>query len=97
MQPRLDAVAPLLTEIGNGWKTTSTASGKPLLTPTNASFSEHYKAPEAKPPKPLAGSHDHSTERSKFTNMLLPYTAKWPLLHTVMTEKDSRRIFYFMR
>jgi hypothetical protein len=28
--------------------------------------------------------------------MLLPYTAKYPLIHAIMTEKDSRRIFYFM-
>lgn len=79
---------------GNGFKTTSTLAGKPLVTPTTAPFSGHYKAPEAKITKSV---HDHSAERSKFTNMLLPYTAKWPLIHTVMTEKDSRRIFYFMR
>ena len=41
--------------------------------------------------------HDHSVKRSKFTTFLLTYTARWPLLHAVMTEKDSRRIFYFMR
>ncbi|KAJ4385706.1 putative zinc transporter msc2 [Gnomoniopsis smithogilvyi] len=64
-----------------------------LVTPKNASFSESYQAPEAKPPK---SSHDHSAERSRFTNLLLPYTAKWPLVHSVMVEKDSRRIFYFM-
>lgn len=92
MQARQKVPAPLLG--GNGWKTTATAAGKPLVTPTNASFSGHYKAPEAKLPKP---AHDHSAERSRFTNLLLPYTARWPLLHTVMTEKDSRRIFYFMR
>ncbi|KAK3318765.1 cation efflux family-domain-containing protein [Apodospora peruviana] len=38
----------------------------------------------------------HSVERSKFTSLLLPYTSKSPLLHAIMTEKDSRRIFYFM-
>ena len=35
--------------------------------------------------------------RSRFTNFLLPFVLKWPLLHTIMAEKDSRRIFYFMR
>jgi zinc transporter 5/7 len=28
--------------------------------------------------------------------MLLPYTARFPLIHAIVTEKDSRRIFYFM-
>jgi zinc transporter 5/7 len=28
--------------------------------------------------------------------LLLPYTSRWPLLHAIMTEKDSRRILYFM-
>lgn len=42
--------------------------------------------------------HDHekNATRSLFTRMLLPYTAKYPLIHAIMTEKDSRRIFYFM-
>jgi len=40
--------------------------------------------------------HGHEIERSKFTAMLLPYTSKYPLLHAIMTDKDSRRIFYFM-
>jgi zinc transporter 5/7 len=40
--------------------------------------------------------HDHSTDRSLFTRMLLPYTARFPLIHAIVTEKDSRRIFYFM-
>ncbi|KAK3688267.1 cation efflux family-domain-containing protein [Podospora appendiculata] len=41
-------------------------------------------------------AHDHTVERSKFTTFLLPYSSRWPILHTIMTEKDSRRIFYFM-
>ena len=44
--------------------------------------------------------HHHSTSvepRSKFTAFVLPYTRKWPLLYTIMADKDSRRIFYFMR
>lgn len=92
MQARQRIPAPLLE--GNGWETTATPAGKPLVTPTNAALSAHYEAPEAKPPK---AAHEHSVERSRFTNLLLPYTARWPLLHTVMTERDSRRIFYFMR
>ncbi|KAL1856533.1 putative zinc transporter msc2 [Diaporthe australafricana] len=67
--------------------------GKHLITPITASISEQYEAPETQGSEP---PHDHSAERSRFTNMLLPYTSKWPILHAVMTEKDSRRIFYFM-
>lgn len=91
MQPRQNVPPPLLPS--NGWKTTTTA-GKHLITPVTSSFAEQYEAPEALDPEP---PHDHSAERSKFTNMLLPYTSKWPILHAIMTEKDSRRIFYFMR
>ncbi|KAI1431853.1 cation efflux protein [Xylaria sp. CBS 124048] len=40
--------------------------------------------------------HDHSHNYSRFTGLLLPYTSKWPLVHAIMTDKDSRRIFYFM-
>ncbi|KUI55869.1 Metal tolerance protein 8 [Cytospora mali] len=91
LQPRQNAPNPLLTS--NGWKTTSTPAGKQLITPTTSDLPAKYEAPEAKLSKP---AHDHSADRSKFTKMLLPYTAKWPILHAVMTEKDSRRIFYFM-
>ncbi|CAG8960775.1 hypothetical protein HYFRA_00002312 [Hymenoscyphus fraxineus] len=45
--------------------------------------------------------HTHGTAkaidpRSRFTSLVLPYIHRWPLLHTIMAEKDSRRIFYFM-
>ncbi|KAI0907285.1 cation efflux protein [Ustulina deusta] len=40
--------------------------------------------------------HDHSHEFSRFTGLLLPCTSRWPLVHAIMTDKDSRRIFYFM-
>jgi len=46
-------------------------------------------------------SHGHSRssaeKRSRFTRTLLQYTERWTLLHSVLKEKDSRRIFYFMR
>jgi solute carrier family 30 (zinc transporter), member 5/7 len=44
--------------------------------------------------------HDHTLPvepRSRITNFLLPFVLRWPLLHTIIAEKDSRRIFYFMR
>lgn len=40
--------------------------------------------------------HAQGPSYSTFTALLLPYTSKWPLIHAIMTEKDSRRIFYFM-
>jgi zinc transporter 5/7 len=47
-------------------------------------------------------SHNHNhtppaEPRSRFTKFLLPLMLRWPLLHTILAEKDSRRIFYFMR
>lgn len=66
-----------------------------MVTPTNATFkaADQYKPPAA----PASHSHNHhSIERSKFTALILPYTERWPLIHTVLVEKDSRRIFYFM-
>lgn len=44
--------------------------------------------------------HNHAPPveqpRSKFTGLLLPFAMRWPLLHTILVDKDSRRIFYFM-
>ena len=37
------------------------------------------------------------TKQSWFTRSLLKRTQRWPLLHSILTERDSRRIFYFMR
>ncbi|KAH7275650.1 putative zinc transporter msc2 [Fusarium solani] len=45
-----------------------------------------------------AHSHDpeKAAKRSLFTRMILPYTARFPILNAILIEKDSRRIFYFM-
>ncbi|POS83185.1 hypothetical protein EPUL_005137 [Erysiphe pulchra] len=34
--------------------------------------------------------------RSRITNRLLQISQRWPFLHAILSEKDSRRIFYFM-
>ena len=54
--------------------------------------------------QPPAHGHHHvhattasTAPRSGFTNLILPLVIRWPLLHTIMADKDSRRIFYFMR
>ncbi|KAK1771554.1 cation efflux family-domain-containing protein [Phialemonium atrogriseum] len=99
-QYRANSNHPLVTRpnlpppLANGhWKTDSTAGGKPLITPSNASFDAAgaYQPPPASDPQ-----RDRSLERSRFTSLLLPYTSRWPLLHAIVAEKDSRRIFYFM-
>lgn len=33
---------------------------------------------------------------SRFSRFILESSQKWPLLHSILAEKDSRRIFYFM-
>lgn len=42
-------------------------------------------------------AHHHHTTHSRFTGILLRKTQKWPLLNNILADKDSRRIFYFMR
>lgn len=94
---------------GGHWRMESTPGGKSLLSPTDASFDAAgvYEPPTAARSRSNSHSHshahshdhhhDHSAPRSKFTRLLLRYTPRWPLLHAVVTNKDSRRIFYFMR
>ena len=38
----------------------------------------------------------HSHHNSRLTSALLRIAEQYPLLHTILAEKDSRRIFYFM-
>ncbi|KAK4641097.1 putative zinc transporter msc2 [Podospora bellae-mahoneyi] len=105
------------------WRTESTLGGKPLVTPTSASFDAAgiYQPPASRVRADTRShdhshdhdydhghghshdhdhghghGHDHSVERSRFTKFLLPRIARWPLVHAVVVEKDSRRIFYFM-
>lgn len=44
-------------------------------------------------PEKHLGHHD---EPSRFSKYVLGFSRKWPLLHSILVEKDSRRIFYFM-
>lgn len=41
-------------------------------------------------------SHHHRDELSAATNFLLRYGESIPILHSILIEDDSRRIFYFM-
>ena len=42
------------------------------------------------------GSKSAKGPHSRFTGLLLATLRDWPLLHSILVEKDSRRIFYFM-
>lgn len=46
------------------------------------------------------GGHGHAVKaepRSRATKFLLNRTKNWSLLQTILLEKDSRRIFYFIK
>lgn len=48
---------------------------------------------------PAAHQHVHAPQEeshSRISGLLLSATEDWPLLHKILVEKDSRRIFYFM-
>ncbi|KAI9831477.1 MAG: putative zinc transporter msc2 [Thelocarpon superellum] len=42
------------------------------------------------------GASDSPAKHSQFTGLLLDSTRDWPLAYSILSEKDSRRIFYFM-
>ena len=52
------------------------------------SHQKHYKEGHV--------NHDHAGPHSRFTEFLLQSSEEWPLLHSILVEKDSRRILYFM-
>lgn len=101
---------PLQLDSMNGWTQETTSGGKSVITPGPDTVTAPYLPPKQQHHHhddhghhhyghDHAHSHDdhnHNKERSLFTRLLLPYTARYPLLHAIMTEKDSRRIFYFM-
>ncbi|KOS17451.1 putative zinc transporter cis4 [Escovopsis weberi] len=55
-----------------------------------------YSLKPASPKSPHGRIHENPDKRSLFTRTLLAFTARFPLLHAILVEKDSRRIFYFM-
>ena len=57
------------------------------------SHSHHHNHHDHKEPHV---SHDHAGPHSRFTEYLLQRSENWSLLHSILVEKDSRRIFYFM-
>jgi hypothetical protein len=65
-----------------------------ILTPTKVGLSS-FEPPSGT----VTVEHAHASagERSRFTGLMLSYTEGISLLHSILIEKDSRRIFYFMR
>ena len=55
---------------------------------TASAYGHPWYAPE------VAHLREHT---SPLTRYLLTKVQSWPLLHSILAEKDSRRIFYFMR
>lgn len=73
----------------------SQPSGATPYTPTQATFDRSsYAAPEMS--TAVFDQVAAPGSLSRFTEFLMQYTAQYPLVHAVMKEKDSRRIFYFM-
>ena len=54
---------------------------------SHSNHQHHYHA------KPHVGEHG---QVSQFTEAVLQQVRGWPLLYNIISEKDSRRIFYFM-
>lgn len=60
----------------------------------NAYPAVHKHSPHSAPDRQ---SHRHSPQHhSKFTEIMLRWTVGLPLLHGILMQKDTRRIFYFM-
>lgn len=105
-----DRPAPAALDTLDGWSQEKTAGGKFVLTPAPGTETTPYSPPRQHhhhhhPPR--SGdhhgdahaphqAHDQKSRPSLFTRTLLPHTARFPLLHAILVEKDSRRIFYFM-
>lgn len=57
------------------------------LTSTRSEYQQH----------PITLNTTHHGHPSRFSELLIRSFQHWPLLHSILVEKDSRRIFYFMR
>ena len=65
-------------------------------TPVSSDFSRKGHVHDHQHHKEGHVSHDHAGPHSRVTEILLQSLEDWPLLHSILVEKDSRRIFYFM-
>ena len=58
-----------------------------------SSHSDHHQHHHHQPMKLNIPEHAQMSRLSEFVILHVPH---WPLLHSILAEKDSRRIFYFM-
>lgn len=96
--------APAALDTLDGWSRQTTAGGKSVLTPGPGASTTPYSPPRPhqhhRSPRPGDrpghAADDAKSRPSWFTRALLPRAARLPLLHAILVERDSRRIFYFM-
>lgn len=99
--------APAALDTLYGWSQEKTAGGKCILTPGPGALTTPYSPPrqhhhhhhhdhDSHSPHVHTAADEQSSRPSLFTRTLLPRTARFPVLHAILVEKDSRRIFYFM-
>lgn len=62
-------------------------------TSSNPSPSSHQQHHPHQPARLIIPEHAQMSRFSEFVIQRIPH---WPLLHSILAEKDSRRIFYFM-
>ena len=67
---------------------TSTAS-------SNSSHSDHQHQHQHQHQQTRLKIPEHA-QMSRFSEFIIQHIPHWPLLHSILAEKDSRRIFYFM-
>lgn len=72
-----------------GTSFTATTLDTHLLSSTSTRFEHLHQARTSNP--------THRGQSSRFSELLIRSFQHWPLLHSILVEKDSRRIFYFMR
>lgn len=88
--------AAQLLSMAGGRTADSAAAGMTIVAPTGSRFSSYEGPPDQSHIGHVHYKHHHSAEASFVTDFFLRYTSNWPMLHTIMTDKDSRRILYFM-
>lgn len=92
-----DRPRPVSLDVMDGWTLGKTTSGKSVIAHDGELASATpYSPPRQKHDNMHSLPTDRNAERSMITAAILPYTARFPIIHAIMTEKDSRRIFYFM-
>ena len=65
---------------------------KPMITTSNQTHTHTHLHSHHEGRKPAG----HEAHPSSISCYLISQTGGWPLLHSILLEKDSRRIFYFM-